>query len=49
MPDKPSAYELARIYGISAVAAMRGGTYTAKQKRALDKLAERTAKRENRR
>ncbi|CAM5529793.1 hypothetical protein SALBM135S_00858 [Streptomyces alboniger] len=49
MPDTPSAYELARIYGISAVAAMRGGTYTAKQKRALAKLAERTAKRENRR
>ena len=47
MPDKPSAYELAQIYRISAVAALRGGAYTTKQKRALKKLAERTARREN--
>ncbi|MGW0537827.1 hypothetical protein [Streptomyces sp. NPDC003032] len=47
MAHKPSAYELARIYGISTVAALRGGQYTAKQLRALKKLEERTAKREN--
>ncbi|MGW2226810.1 hypothetical protein [Streptomyces formicae] len=43
----PSAYELARIYGISVAAALRGGTYTTKQKRALKKLAERSARRES--
>lgn len=42
----PNAYELARIYGISAVAAMRGGEFTDRQKRALKKLKERTDKRD---
>ncbi|MGV2914477.1 hypothetical protein [Streptomyces alfalfae] len=48
MPDKPSAYEYARILGIGAMATLRGDM-TDRQKRALAKLAERTAKRENRR
>lgn len=42
----PSAYELARIYRIGAAAAMRGGTLTTRQKKALQKLAERGEKRE---
>ncbi|MFD6432834.1 hypothetical protein [Streptomyces venezuelae] len=43
----PSPYELARTYGIAAVAAMRGGELTDRQKRKLQQLAERAAKREN--
>jgi hypothetical protein len=42
----PNAYELARTYGICAVAAMRGGQLTSKQKAKLRKLAERADKRE---
>lgn len=42
----PNAYDLARIYRISAVAAMRGGEFTDRQKRALQRIKDRTDKRD---
>ncbi|WP_164551781.1 hypothetical protein [Streptomyces sp. WAC 01529] len=45
MAEKPSAYEYARLCGINVMAVIRGDL-TDRQKRALERLEKRAAKRE---
>lgn len=46
--DNMNLFDLAETYGISFVAALRGGTYTSRQKRHLDRVARRADRREDR-
>ncbi|WP_263170659.1 hypothetical protein [Streptomyces sp. SCSIO ZS0520] len=46
--DPVNGRELARILGISAVAAMRGGELTTAQKKRIDRIVKRAKDREDR-